>query len=593
MRHPRINILLIICILVAWVATPRPAPAASQGLPARLADAPFGLNTHLASRYPDAGSMQIPADRVAQSGATWAREDLQWWRIQPTPETWDWTFTDAAFRALIGRGVNIVGVLGHPPGWATPDPSDAPANFSFSAPDPNRFAEFSYAVVHRYGRYIKHWEVWNEPDNVVFWKPAPDPLAYADLLQRASAAIHAATPDAKVLIGGLNPYNTAFLRAVAQAGVWGSFDILAIHPYVDPATPEDGNIMAAADGVRALAAQWGQKPIWVTEVGWASGLSDHDSTGTIDGQGQANMLARAMLLLWRSGVERIFWYTLKDDPHNPYGLIAEGAGQADYSQPKPAFRAFQTLAHQLAGAEFVGLRDLFERTNVFDFESFGVWQRGDQPNGTLSPTDRRTHGGRAAAQLDYHFPSPGNDYVIFQRERPVSIPGAPYALGMWVYGDGSGHLLKVWLRDAQNELLQYTLGRVGPAGWRLLETPIGGLVEPSNRISQNGNGRLDFPARVAAVVLDDADDRFTGDGTIVLDDVIAISGPEAYDLQLNQGGAALDVLWSPTGLRAAITSQAAEASLLGADGRQGPLAVKNGRISLALGPSPIYVRHQR
>jgi hypothetical protein len=586
-RHPRIHILLIICVLLAWIGAPRPAPAASESLPARLADAPFALNTHLATRYPDPQSMNIPADLVAQSGATWAREDLQWWRIQPTPDTWDWAYTDAAFRALIQRGINIVGVLGHPPGWATPDPNDAPAGFSFSAPDPHQFAAFAYAVAHRYSRYIKHWEVWNEPDNPLFWKPTPDAAAYAAVLQRASAAIHSAVPGAQVLIGGVNPFNTTFLKSVAEAGAWGSFDILAIHPYVDPATPEAGNIVAAADGVRALAAQWGQKPIWVTEIGWASGLSDHDPLGMIDEQGQANLLVRAMLLLWRSGVERIFWYTLKDDPNNPYGLVA------DYSRPKPALYAFQTLAHQLAGAEFVGLRDLFERTTVLDFEILGAWRRGDEPNGTLSPTDQLAHSGHAAARLSYHFPSEGNDYVVFQRDRPAPIPGAPYALGVWVYGDGSGHRLKIWLRDAEGELLQYTLGTIGPPGWRLLEAPIGVPVAAWNRISQNGNGRLDFPARVAALVLDDGDDRFVGDGALVLDDLIAISGPEAYDLQLNQGGAALDVLWSPVGLRAAISSKAAAADVLGANAGRQTIAVKNGRISLGLGPSPIYVRHQR
>jgi len=592
-RHPRINILLIICVLLAWIAAPRPTPAASESLPTRLAEAPFGLNTHLATRYPDPHSMNVPAALVVQSGATWAREDVQWWRIQPTPDTWDWTFTDAAFRALIQRGINIVGVLGHPPGWATPDPADAASDFSFSAPDPNQFAAFAYAVAHRYSRYIKHWEVWNEPDNPLFWRPAPDPAAYAALLQRASGAIHTAAPDARVLIGGVNPFSTAFLKSVADAGAWSSFDILAIHPYVDPATPEAGNIAAAADGVRALAAQWGQKPIWVTEIGWASGLSDHDSIGMLDEQGQANVLVRAMLLLWRSGVERIFWYTLKDDPNNHYGLVAEGSGRADYSRPKPAFYAFETLTHQLAGAEFVGLRDLFERATVLDFETFGAWRRGDQPNGALGPTDQIAHSGQAAVRLSYHFPSAGNDYVVFQRDRPAPIPGAPYALGVWVFGDGSGHRLKIWLRDAEGELLQYTLGTIGPPGWRLLEAPIGGAVAAWNRISQNGNGRLDFPARVAAIVLDDGDDRFTGDGAIVLDDLIAISGPEAYDLQLNQGGAALDVLWSPLGLRAAMSSKAATADVLGADGNWQTIAVKNGRISLGLGPSPLYVRHRR
>jgi len=592
-RHLPVNILLIVCVLFAWIAAPRLAPAASESLPERLADAPFALNTHLATRYPDPQSMNVPADLAARSGATWAREDVHWWRVQPTPDTWDWTFTDAAFRALIQRGITIVGVLGHPPGWATPDPADAPSGYSFSAPDPDRFAAFAYAVAHRYSRYIKHWEIWNEPDNPLFWKPAPDPAAYATLLERASAAVHSAVPGAQVLIGGVNPFDTTFLKSVADAGAWNSFDILAIHPYVDPATPEAGNILAAADGVRALAARWGPKPIWVTEIGWASGRSDHDAVGITDEQGQADLLVRAMLLLWRSGVERIFWYTLKDDPNNPYGLVAEGSGQADFSRPKPAFYAFQTLAHQLAGAEFVGLRDLFQRNTILDFETLGAWRRGDEPNGTLGPTDQFVHSGRAAVRLGYHFPSAGNDYVVFQRERPAPIPGTPYALGVWAYGDGSGHRLKIWLRDAEGELLQYTLGTIGPPGWRLLETPIGGEVMPWNQINQSGNGRLDFPARVAALVLDDGDDRFAGDGAIILDDLIAISGPEGYDLQLSQGGAALDVLWSPSGQRAAISSKAATADLLRAGGSRETIAVRNGRISLGLGPSPIYVRHQR
>src|SRR4029453_15685638 len=120
----------------------------------------------------------------------------------------------------------------------------------------------------------------NDPDIALFWRPAPHPQTYSTPLIRASAAIKRAAPDAQVLIGGVNPFSTAFLKQVAAAGAWGSFDILAIHPYVDPVTPEAGNLVAAADGVRALAAQLGKKPLWVTEVGWASGPSDHDSAGT-------------------------------------------------------------------------------------------------------------------------------------------------------------------------------------------------------------------------------------------------------------------------------------------------------------------------
>src|SRR5262245_8555859 len=167
--------------------------------------------------------MSVPADVVAQSGAGWVREDIHWFRVQPDPATWDWSYTDQAIRELLARNMKIVGVLGHPPGWATPYPGDPPAGFSFYAPDSRQFAAFAGAVARRYGRYIHHWEIWNEPDNPLFWKPAPDPTAYAELLRSASRAIHRADPDAQLLLGGVNPFNTEFLRGVAADGAWDSF----------------------------------------------------------------------------------------------------------------------------------------------------------------------------------------------------------------------------------------------------------------------------------------------------------------------------------------------------------------------------------
>ena len=53
---------------------------------------------------------------------------------------------------------------------------------------------------------------------------------------------------------------------------------------------------------------------------------------------------------------------------------------------------------------------------------------------------------------------------------------------------------------AEGEVLQYTLGTVGPPGWRLLQAPIGGSVAPGDRITPGGNGRLDTPARLYAIV---------------------------------------------------------------------------------------------
>ncbi|HEU5015341.1 MAG TPA: flagellar filament outer layer protein FlaA [Roseiflexaceae bacterium] len=586
---------LFLCVSIA----PPPAPNTPDAFPSPsivvppLDDAPFGLNTHLATRYPDPSSMSVPADVVKNAGVGWAREDIHWFRVQPKPGAFDWTFTDAAFRELIRRNIQIVGVLGHPPGWATPYAGDAPSQPSFYAPDTQLFVDYAQAVVKRYGRYVHHWEIWNEPDNPIFWQPAPDPAAYATMLKATSSAIRSIDPAAKILLGGINPFDTRFLERIGQDGAWDSFDILAIHPYVDPMRPEAAGIGAAADSVRTIAARYGQKPLWVTEIGWASGRSDHDKTGAGNEQQQADNLVRAMVLLWRAGIERIFWYTLKDDPGNPYGLVAYGDGRADYTHLKPAYYALGTLNHELSNATFVGMRDLFKRTNVFDFERADGWRTSVQPNGMLSSTTELQHAGAQAAQLDYSFATTGNDYVVFTRERPLLIPNQSYALGMWVYGDGSGHTMKVWLRDAEGEILQYALGTVGPAGWRLLQVPIGGTVPEWNRITKDGNGQLDFPAAVYALVLDDAPDRSVGSGTIYVDDLTAISGPEAYDLQVERNGEAVDVLWAPDGLRARLPTYSALGLIADTAGNEQTLQSSNNYFSLNLGPAPMYVHHQR
>lgn len=594
MSHRSLHIMLILYVLMFFSAfTPRPAPVAPEHLPIPNIGTPFGLNTHLATRYPDPTTMNIPADRIAQSGATWAREDFHWYRIQPDANTWDWTFTDAAMRELIRRDITIVAVLGHPPGWATPFGGDDPSALSFYEPDTQRFATFAQTVVARYGRYIHHWEIWNEPDNPLFWRPTPNPEHYALLLTRAAAAIRQSEPTATIVSGGINPYDTDFLRRVAESGAWKSFDVIAIHPYIDPTTPEDGNIIAAADGVQTLASQLGDKPIWVTEIGWASGPSDHDPKGVGDEQTQANNLVRALLLLWRSGIERTFWYTLKDDPGNPYGLIGLGTGRADYSILKPAFDAFRTLNEQLSDVSFITMRDPFVRTTVLDFETLGAWRRGDQPYGALTADDKTIHRGRAAAKITYRFPTAGNDYVVFRRDPPAALPDQPYALGLWVYGDGSGNTIKIWLRDNEGEVLQYPLGTIGPSGWRLLQVPLNVPVASWNRITQRGNGRLDFPVRLDAIVVDDAPDAFVGTGTISIDDMIAINGAEAYDLQLQRGDSALDILWAPTPVRARISSAATSARFIGRDGVERSLIVENGALELNLSPAPIYIQHRR
>ena len=547
----------------------------------------FGLNSHLATRCLNLACVSEGAGMVADLGLAWVREDLHWHRVQPQPDTWDWEYTDKAITELRQRNLNILGVLGPSVGWATSFPNDLPNDVSFYPPDLDRFVAYTRATVSRYKEQIHYWEVWNEPDNPWFWKPTPDPRAYAELLRRTSAAIREVDPSAKILMGGFNPFDTAFLRQMMAANVWDSFDILAIHPYVDPCGPEEGNIAAAPGLVRALADQLGPKPIWATEIGWSSGPGDRDNKGLTDERMQANFLVRALLLLWEGGVERSFWYTLKDDEHNPYGLLAFGTGRNDFSQRKPAFAAFQTLNRELQGVTFSEKRDLFQKKVIDNFSEVRDWRRVSQPNGTLRKTDAGN------AELNYNFSTQENDYVAFERSQPLPLVGEPYGLGLDVYGDGSDQTLKVWVKDAEGEVLQFVLGIVGAPRWHTITTPIVGQVEPGNRISGQGNGKIDFPASVVALVLDDSRDSFVGFGQVYLDNLTAISGREVYDLRFERGNKALDVIWSPPGIRVTLNTTLPTGSIVTRAGARQPITASKGQFLLNVGPDPLYLWHAR
>lgn len=584
---------LLIAVLCGALLTP--APAAAQVAPGR---SDFGVNSHIASRYPVQAGFDAPVELLAGTSAGWAREDFHWYWLEPEPGRFDWAIYDRAVSRLASSGVNIIGVLNTAPAWATSFGGDVAGRPSYYAPDPAAFARFAGAVVSRYRDRVRYWQVWNEPENERYWQPRPDPAAYAALLRAVYPAIKAADPSATVLSAGVVPTNINFIRAVADNGAWGSFDILAVHPYVDPFGPENGQIGAGdVTAVKTLADSLGRKPIWATEFGWSTGPADRDPRG-VDEETQASYLVRAAVLLRAAGVEKIIWYKLKDteqrngQPFNTYGLLRAAGGPSDLSQPKPSLAAFRTLNQQLAGAAPVGLVDLGARQVVTDFENFGSWRRGDQPNGNFTADGTQRRSGGVAGRLDYSFPGGGNDYVVFSPRPALAIPGAPSQLGVWVYGDGSGHALKVWLRDAGGETLQFRLGFVGGAGWSFLSTPINGPVEAFNRISGSGNLQLDFPVTLAAIVLDDEPDSRSGSGTLWLDDFSALSGPEAYGVRFARGNDTIDVLWAPGGAFVNLPTAAPQATLVDRWGSVSTVNAANGAYPLNLGPAPIFVTHR-
>jgi len=157
---------------------------------------------------------------------------------------------------------------------------------------------------------------------------------------------------------------------------------------------------------------------------------------------------------------------------------------------------------------------------ITDFEAFGTWARGNEPYGTFVQSREQVHGGQAAAKLAYDFAAVQNNYVVFQARPAIAISGEPAAITLWVYGDSSGHFLNAWISDSQGEVRQFTFGQVQHSGWQAMTAkPDVTAPWPQGQISRAGNGRLDYPVNLYALVLDGVPDGTASAGTIYLDDL--------------------------------------------------------------------------
>lgn len=154
------------------------------------------------------------------------------------------------------------------------------------------------------------------------------------------------------------------------------------------------------------------------------------------------------------------------------------------------------------------------------FENFGLWVRGNEANGSFTRSTEQAHSGAASGKLEYHFDTPDNDYVVFMQNNAIS--GSPTALQVWVYGDGSGHFLNAWIRDAGGQTWQVPFGRVTHTGWRQMT----GYIDtnqswPWTVISGGNDTTVDYPISFRGFVLDDKDNAYIGQGVIYLDDLTA------------------------------------------------------------------------
>jgi hypothetical protein len=341
----RMSALLIGMTLFFSILTPN---AQSQE-PRRL-----GLNTTLRTFGEDLKSAQ-------ELGVSVIRIPLQWQFVKTRPGEYDWSTVDRFVKAAQTKQIdvlfNIRTISRREEVKKQKSKRGTIQVKPVSPPSVNmeQWVHFVETLANRYRDQGVHYEIENEVNTEFFWKGDLD--EYLELLRAGYEVIKKADPRAKVLPSAMGcgivqnfqgdsgkyeawKWHDGWLQPILSTK---KFDVVNIHNYYFPSEIVTNGLTFRSylEHIQDLMKKSGleDRPIWITEIGYGS--APIEISGRMDNgspEKQARWLTEAYQQAFGFGVERIYWYLIRDRKEPYFGSM----GLADAKDnPRPVWNALK------------------------------------------------------------------------------------------------------------------------------------------------------------------------------------------------------------------------------------------------------------
>jgi len=321
-------------------------------------------------------------NQLAKAGVTEVRIDVGWatmqWGGDGTYASWYETVLDNCVNWSVAAGITPMLMVQDTPPWANGCTTTAPC-VTNPPSNPADFGNFMGWLAARYKGKVNAYEIWNEPNDIqTFFTPTqcqPNPTDacqaqyYTPLLKAAYQPIHSADSNALVVLGAPSLNDDVFISDVYAYGGEPYFDVMATHPYQQPAEiapttadspPEIWNVGHIATIHNIMAAHGdGNKPFWFTEWGYSSHECPNtpcnsssgwpNSTLGVSETQQATDLVQFVQMIHANYpyVKNMYWYEEMDFPDPPGA--SDGTIQNDHYglldsnlNPKPDYSALSS-----------------------------------------------------------------------------------------------------------------------------------------------------------------------------------------------------------------------------------------------------------
>ncbi len=335
--------LLTFCFLIACGMS-----ALAEGADPRDDRSPWGIasGAEWAGDYPKFNPL------LDQAGVRWMRYFPEWQTMEPKQGEFNWKAADDFVANSKANHIKVSGVFCFLTTWASADGGTR----KFPIKDIQYWRDYVSALVTRYQKDIKYWEVYNE-FNGSFAQAQNKPVTYAELVKEACLSAKKADPASMIGISCAN-FDLGFFDAAIKAGAAGHFDYVCVHPYENLGALADGNeqgYLSLTASIRKMLKDNNQKadmPLWITETGIQSSVTPDPVNDTL----QAEVLVKGFVLSIAAGFDKVCWFEARGPA---YGKGTDhGILRADWT-PRPCYTALKVMTRVLGDEpKYLGWLDL-------------------------------------------------------------------------------------------------------------------------------------------------------------------------------------------------------------------------------------------
>jgi len=291
---------------------------------------------------------------LKETGIDLLRISFGWDAIEADKDKYEWLFWDDFVKmAVEDYGLTLIPYICYMPKWNSRGAADTLYFWNYPPVDAEEFGEFMKAIVTRYKKWIKTWELWNEPDIWIYWQGTPE--EFANMITIGANAVKQSDPEAKVVLGGV-AYSEKFVEKLFKDyGLSPFVDVVNMHNYYEtwnaqPVENIDDHIFKMSDVIKNYG---NNQPLWMAEVGYSTfrqgnkvsseytAYYDYEHTPEYQA---VDLFKRLALIVSTEKISAIAWYEIKDLPQtdevigDEYNNRHLGIAYVDHS-PKPAQKA--------------------------------------------------------------------------------------------------------------------------------------------------------------------------------------------------------------------------------------------------------------